>query len=176
MTHTTDIFTMPRQKFALLMLRMYGMPWVGGAVVALMLCGVLAAAHDLRWIIVGLMVVCIVAPMVLALLYLNHGTRRPCVANVLPHYLEFTPEGVSATLVDEEQQPVATYRFDSALLKPYTVGLNSVVLPLHKPEGGFLWVPLSAFPDTEAFTAAIAMAGEAIAGGKKQKNIAIQNF
>lgn len=60
---------------------------------------------DIRWAIVFLMIVFIVAPMAMSFLYFYHGLKPATAANVVPHYITFTPEGFSLDIIEREADP-----------------------------------------------------------------------
>lgn len=74
---------------------LHGRWWAIG-LLAVAVAGVAAAfaVDDVRWFICGLMVLLIVAPMVMALLYVNYALDGDCAFNVLPHTLSLHSEGV----------------------------------------------------------------------------------
>lgn len=78
---------------------MYARGWLF-AMAALLGAGVAGwvITSDLRWLVVLLMVVLIVAPMLMAFLYFWYGLRKECFSNVVWHDLSIRPEGVSVTL------------------------------------------------------------------------------
>lgn len=74
---------------------LHGRWWAIG-LLTVVVAGVAAAfaVDDVRWLICGLMVLLIVAPMVMALLYVNYALDADCAFNVLPHKLSLHSEGV----------------------------------------------------------------------------------
>ncbi|MDE6668077.1 MAG: hypothetical protein K2K26_00170 [Muribaculaceae bacterium] len=90
---TTVRFEMPHRIMATRLMTIYGRPWLYGAAILTAAAGI-AAIFDLRWLIVGLMILLIATPLMLALLYLNYGLRPACVANVLPHTVELLPDAL----------------------------------------------------------------------------------
>ncbi|MDE5957704.1 MAG: hypothetical protein K2G78_05290, partial [Muribaculaceae bacterium] len=74
---------------------LHGRWWAIG-LLTVVVAGVAAAfaVDDVRWFICGLMVLLIVAPMVMALLYVNYALDGDCAFNVLPHTLSLHSEGV----------------------------------------------------------------------------------
>ena len=94
----TSLFKMGGGRFASELIFRYAGIWMA------LLCAVALAglafgiAVDLRWMVVGLMVVFIVIPMILAFCYYYFGLRRECYVNAFPHTLAISPRGVTATL------------------------------------------------------------------------------
>lgn len=74
---------------------LHGRRWaIGGLTAAVAGVAAAVAVDDVRWFICGLMVLLIVAPMVMALLYVNYALDGDCAFNVLPHTLSLHSEGV----------------------------------------------------------------------------------
>lgn len=191
---TTIRFEMPHRTMATYLMTLYGRPWLYGAAILTVAAGV-AAIFDLRWLIVGLMILLIATPLMLALLYLNYGLRPACVANILPHTIELLPEALcvrvwarsnkkseSSDFVDKSDDldnsdksdnsdnaafanhtvltttagasslapPAVTHIFPLDSLRPYSVGLDSVTIPIAGK--GFLWLPSSAFSTPDGLT------------------------
>lgn len=126
---------------------------------------------DLRWLLVGLMVVFVAVPMVLAFLYYYHGLRRGCFVNTIAHRIVIEDEGLTARLMipvtspssaenesEEINSGVAAYRtrdefFPFSVMERFRIGSDSVIIPLRAPSAGFLWIPADAFNDTEHLSA-----------------------
>ncbi|MCM1152175.1 MAG: hypothetical protein NC328_00770 [Muribaculum sp.] len=53
---------------------------------------------DLRWIIVALMIICIIAPMIAAFLYIWHALKPVTAINTLPHSIRETPDSLIITV------------------------------------------------------------------------------
>lgn len=173
----TATFRMSGAAFAASMTRLYAMKWIWGAIAVVAACGLAAALSDVRWLIVALMVVFIVAPMVFAFLYFNHGLRLSCACNVLPHSLAFSERGITATVEtacddagDGAEAPAADagngktreFFFPAGSFRRYHVAGDGVVLPLAAPEGGFLWIPAGAFSSRSDFNEAVGMIGRCL--------------
>lgn len=166
----SDVFRMSRGKFAMTMARLYGTPWIAGAAILAAASAIIGTAHDIRWLIVALMIVMIIAPMALALLYFNHGLKPASVLNILPHSIaaddgcltirvfDKMPGEKKCDEEDEEDDKklpavTAVREIPTASLKPYHVGMDSIVIPVDGKDGGFLWVPVSAFHSPDGFNA-----------------------
>ncbi|MCM1428174.1 MAG: hypothetical protein NC097_00055 [Clostridium sp.] len=65
------------------------------AVVALTVIGIFV---DLRWLIVGLALLFLVAPMLMAFLYIFYALRPFTAYNILPHTIASHPEGLLLTI------------------------------------------------------------------------------
>ncbi len=167
---TSRIFVMGRREFGRQLLLLHGMPWVAAFLLALIPVLLLGIFHDLRWIIVFFMLICLVLPMLTFFLYFYHGMRASTVTNIVPHSLRIDDEGITVTLFDlsEDEDGVTRHNFRSErqfpfrLFKRYITGYSCVILPLKSPEKGFLWLPLSAFADNDEFIHAVKTIGEGI--------------
>lgn len=128
---------------------------------------------DVRFMISGLIVVFLILPMLVAYLYINYALIPECAYNVLPHELEAREDGIlfriypkrekdnavseeSEDHLEDERARVSESApierlVEYSRLSPYKVGLDSVTFPASQPSGGFVYVPLSAFEEMEAF-------------------------
>lgn len=136
-----------------------GKDWIIGMGI-LLATGITAgvATADIRWSIVCMMLIFIVAPMMAAILYFNYGMRRECYLNIARHELRCQTDGILVILFrnkddtkdnpDEEMEEEESYRFllPYSMLGCYMVATDSVTVPAGK---GFLWIPRSAFPSEE---------------------------
>lgn len=152
----TNVLRMGKTTFFKEMLKLYGAPWILVFFLMLLAAAVLSVIHDLRWIIVALMIVCITAPMMLAFFYIFHGMKPVTVINSLPHTLSFGDDGITAVLLtqhkNEETNETEYIELSRQLLpysgiKRYKSGLTSIILPFENGNKGFIWLPVSAFDD-----------------------------
>ncbi len=164
---TTVRFEMSSKLMATHLLTIYGRPWIYGAAILIVAAGIIAI-FDLRWLFIGLMLLFIAAPLMLFFFYLNYGLRPACVANVLPHTVELLPDALRVSVwarpeksentdnddvpeqADNPALPAVTHIFPLDSLCPYTVGLESVTIPITGK--GFIWLPKSAFPTYDGLT------------------------
>lgn len=170
---TTTRFAMPSSLMARRLVALHGWPWIAALAVLALSAALGAAGGDLRWLIVAFMVICLLAPMVMAFLYFHYGLRPGCVVNVLPHTCTLTPSGLQVDVwrrpapddpePTEEIPPARTRTFPYASIRPWTVGLDSVTLPL-APDcgGGFIWIPARAFDSPGDFTIFMKLLGQAM--------------
>lgn len=124
----------------------------GGIVVVCLLLGALV---DLRWIAVGLMVLLIGVPAVGAWLYFDLGMRSATAFNVLPHTVTVSEAGMDIAVVtkrvderdkcderDEEREVrITQLHFCQGEIKAPLVGLDAVMIPLATTPEGFIWLP-----------------------------------
>lgn len=167
----TSIFRISQSSILLFLLRKNAMWAVISTSVIIVMFAVLAIAlADVRYAILALMVVCIIAPMMLVMLYFYYALKPDIVFNILPHSLELTQDGIKITLFEckkddgdlrneegkqeitkEEPEYVAIsekfIRYDN--LSGYEVGLNDVVFPIFN--SGYLFIPQKAFESGEFF-------------------------
>lgn len=166
-THSR-VFRMGAGRFARELLFRYSGIWL--LVLSLMaVAGIaLGITVDLRWLMVGLMVVFVAVPMVLAFLYYYHGLRRGCFVNTIAHRIVIEDDGLTARLIipvypaGEEKESgqesgqeaeTVSYRtrdefFPYADMETFRIGSDSAIIPLRAPSTGFLWIPADAFNDT----------------------------
>lgn len=81
----TEIHRISNASFIRIAASLFAMPWMiglGVMVTGFVIAGLVA---DMRFAVVGLLLLTVIAPMVLALLYFNYGLKRECAFNVMPH-------------------------------------------------------------------------------------------
>lgn len=156
---TTGKFTVSGASFARRLVALHMRGFLLAVAVVLAVCGVLAAIHDLRWIIVALMVAMLLTPMLLALQYFNHGLRRVSALNTLPHRMVFSDGGlqveVDRTFRDgsgdgkEEEDPgdcvTAVIEIPYSRIGGWSADVRYLCLRTSGPDDGFLMVPDYAF-------------------------------
>lgn len=111
---------------------------------------------DLRWFIIGLMLIFIILPMIMAFLYFSYGLKKECYINTVPHNIDFGEMGVNVNLTfpsyseeEEEKQKERTEFFEYGSMRPFRVGAKSVTIPFKSPRKGFLWIPADAFENED---------------------------
>lgn len=97
----TKMLRMPRMRLNTTLLYLYG--WVPIASLALLAIPALMAGifHDIRWLIVFLMICFIFSPMLMAFLYFYHGMRPSTSSNAALHRFSFEPDGIKITVYSE---------------------------------------------------------------------------
>lgn len=60
---------------------------------------VLGIAVDLRWFVVGLMIIFLIIPMAMAFLYYYYGLRKECFVNTVPHVLALLEDGINVEIL-----------------------------------------------------------------------------
>lgn len=162
-------FKMSKGEFARKMFQLWGV--IPAALLSIVfILGVAAGlVLDIRYIIVSAMAVFILFPMVILFLYYYHGLNRDSYFNIVSHNLTFCDSGVKITMfftseseeseecktdVEVETKEVTSFiKWDE--IGKYRVYTDSVVYPVGKPVRGFIWLPLSAFENIDAFKSAI---------------------
>lgn len=101
----TGIFKMNGKSFALEMISTYGKKWI--ALLLVLSLPALAAGifHDLRWIVVFFMIICLVAPLMLSFLYFYYGLSPLASFNVASHSLKFIENGIFVTVFNIVADP-----------------------------------------------------------------------
>lgn len=160
-------FRMSKGDFARKMARFWGLI-PGLLLLMIFVFGLVAGIFlDIRYLIVAAMAVFILLPMVMMFLYYYHGLGKNCYFNIVDHNLSIKEDCleitmyfpvVSATETDEES--TGAKEIEPRVLKltisyndilNYRVFSDCVVYPVGKPMSGFVWLPLSAFNDTDSF-------------------------
>lgn len=172
----SKVFKMSGTIFVTEMLFRYSGAWLLGLFSMALLGVILGVTVDLRLLVIGLMVVFVVLPMVLAFLYYYYGLRRECFINTIPHSLLIGDDGLTVRMIltadntDEEEEitedshdssdkSVATRIrdefFSYSQMLPYRIGSKSVTIPLRTPDKGFIWIPADAFDDNTELASAL---------------------
>ena len=128
--------------------------------------GAAGAIWDLRWLIVALMILLVLAPGVAALLYLGAATRPVSAANTLPHSIEFAREDMRLMIrpladpagsgedPDEEAPRVAV---PVAYTDIRSIRADSSALTVHLADRQFVGIPYSAFRGLDHLQAAVGL-------------------
>lgn len=138
-----------------------------------------AAIADIRWLIVALMLACIVAPMVMAWLYLYYGLRPECFVNILPHKVRIDTKGIRVIILQaneedgkEEEYKETEYYFEGASLKPFTIGMKAISVPVSRKNKvtGFIILPADPFGGEDRLNDAAGMLSEVISSQNRTQN------
>lgn len=162
------VFRMGAANFMTHLVFSYAGPWLLALSATAVVGVAFGIAVDLRWFVVGMMVVFLVIPMLMGFMYYYYGLRRECLVNSVPHALVVEDDGIRVRMlfrqnnddagkqdgddgVDENQaEPEYLERFEFfsySDMRPPKIGTKSVVIPLHHTASGFLWIPFDAFGD-----------------------------
>ncbi len=174
---TTAEYAIPKSKFLVSMAMRFARTPLYAIAAAIAVCALLGCVHDLRWIIVCLMLAVIIAPMVAVFLYFNYGLRPEGFVNVLPHRVTIRPgevdvEAYFAPLPDfkdeednnsetiepqEVERKTKLYTFAYRPHKPYRTSASAIHINLAEPHHGFVTIPFAAFADAAELEKAIAI-------------------
>ncbi len=176
---TTAEFAIPKSKFLVSLAMRYARIPLYAIAAAIAVCALLGCVHDLRWIIVCLMLAVIIAPMAAAFLYFNYGLRPEGFVNVLPHRVVirpgeidvvayFTPlpdfkdedkdnDNGEAVETKEVERKAKVYTFAYLPNKPYRTSTTAIHITLAGPHHGFVTIPFSAFADATELEKAVAI-------------------
>lgn len=150
----TKPFRMSASNFMLTFIFRYAWIWII-ALSCLGLIGlVVGIVVDIRWFILGLMVILIVLPMIAAFLYYTFALKPECYINTIEHNIEINQNGLDITMMFDEDK-TRTQQFGFNDFRRIDIGPKSLNLIVNKPRKGFLWIPFAAFDNDEATEAAI---------------------
>jgi hypothetical protein len=176
----SKVYRMGGGSFALEMLFRYAGIWMLLLSVTALTGIILGITIDLRWFVIGLMVVFVVIPMVLAFLYYYFGLRRECFINTIPHTVVVNNAGVTVRMhlpdngsdepgaegssAESDKEPrIREEFFPYVQMQPYRIGSKSVIIPLRTPAKGFIWIPADAFEEQEELAEALQLIDTRIA-------------
>lgn len=174
---TTRRFRAPQPLFLRTLAGGKGKVIVAGGAAIAVAGTALAIGVDIRWLIVALMVLLIIAPGLLSLLYLFRGTQPTTALNRTLHNVEITPEGIRIFIYEEVRRKPAEDEEDTTKedeksdgdeepfmireafipiseISRYRANSSAVILKFHTP-GAFLILPYSAFPSEDALRRAV---------------------
>ncbi|MDE6336121.1 MAG: hypothetical protein K2L34_06090, partial [Muribaculaceae bacterium] len=108
----TEIICMSRSKLITTLFYLYG--WLPITILGILAIVALIAgiAIDVRWAIIFLMVVFIITPLLMSFLYFFHGLRPTTAANVVPHTLIFTNNGITIRILEEKKEEESDIEVD----------------------------------------------------------------
>lgn len=164
------VFRMGKGNLASHLLMMHGVLWLICMSVLALLALVSCLFVDLRWGVVFLMIVFLIAPMVLAFLFFFYGLQQFTAVNTVYHSIALTDEGMIINVYDKKRQDkgnsdekdskgqnegfdlLLTYKVSYSDLGRINVGMKSVTFPVREKGKGFVWIPMNAFDDSRAFS------------------------
>lgn len=112
---------------------------------------------DVRWSIVALMLVTVVAPMIMAFLYIVWAISPRCLHNVHPHAAKIYPEHLSISYTvtsppaeegEEPQTRTVEETIPAREIVSFRVGMNEVTVTMRSPFG-FIVLPYDRASDPE---------------------------
>lgn len=164
------VFGMGRGKFAQHLVYRYGRPWLWALAVLVCAAGI-GAFYDLRYLVVMLMAVFLVAPMALAFLYFYYGLLPVNAMNTVEHTVEVSPRGISLTVMNcdgEEMAPQYVKMIPASDIVRIEQGLKSVSVVTSRQSAGFVWMPLDAF-EGDGLARSVSVMARIIAGNRANK-------
>lgn len=155
---------MSRMKFFKEIVKLHGVTWIAAMGIVLLVSVAISVFHDVRWLVVTFMLVCIVIPVLMVFVYFYYGLKPATVTNILPHKLRFEKDNLieivySADSGFENREPEYTelsrHCYSYSEFGHIQTGVTSLILPLKDVRKGFLWLPTGAFEDMETFSRAL---------------------
>lgn len=157
---STNIFKLSRKQFILLLTKLVALKWLLIPLIFLFATFVLTfILNDIRFVIVGLMILFIIIPMILAFLYISYGLLENCYINIIDHEVEFANDCLVLKshikkFTDNEENEEAETRILERKLKwdaisKVTYNVDNMVILIDKPKFGFLHIPYSSFNSTD---------------------------
>lgn len=171
----SEPFRMGGAAFAKTMIFRYAAVWVVSLMVIAQVGVAFGIAVDIRWMIVGFMIVFIVIPALLMFFYYSYGLKRECYVNAVNHRIITGDKGVTARIIvpaitetDEEGNTTETEERTRDEFFPYESmtevrrNIKSFTVTLGKPHRGFIWIPETAYPNPEDLERAYALTASGI--------------
>ena len=156
----TDIYRLPRSRFARTIL-LDNRKWVYAGCSAVVICmAVSAFTYDLRWGIIALMILLLIMPLMLSIAYYANAFRPLSVYNLLEHSISADRSGLTVIIRtdsaagEENSEPVIRkIHYHWKELKNYRPSSDSITLSFGSENGGFIIIPFSTFNSTEDVSA-----------------------
>lgn len=146
----THAFKMSASNFMSTFLFRYAWLWLL-SLSALGVAGlVIGITVDIRWLILGLMLIFIVIPLVATFIYYYFALKPECYVNTTCHTLEFDENGITATLIFDEDKN-RELKFDYCRFKNVEINADSYLLLFKAPDKGYIWIPKTAFESDEQY-------------------------
>ena len=149
---TSGIFKMSATNFMLTFIFRYAWIWI----LALSMVGVAGLVTgiviDLRWFIVGLMIILIVLPMIAAYLYYSFALRVECFVNTVNHTVSCGVTSLEVKMYFDDKKTRSEF-FEYSDLNMFQINAQSLTIPFAGKKKGYIWIPMSAFENEDEFYA-----------------------
>lgn len=152
---SSEEFRISHSRFMTLMIARKGFWWIFTFFLLLGLSAVFGIFLDMRFFIVALMIIFILAPMMMFYLYFSIGTTRENAPNILPHRLILESEGITIEVFvagdDESEGRTALFSYPAERIGNYSLYGDGFLIPIKGKEGkaGIVLLPYSALPSKE---------------------------
>ena len=164
---STNIFKLSRKQFILLLTRLVAIKWLVIPMILLLIAITITfILNDIRFVIIGLMILFIIIPMILAFLYISYGLMENCYINIIEHEVEFSSECLILKshikkITDEENEETEIRIMERKLpwdaISKVTYNIDNLMLLINKPNFGFLLIPTSSFNSNDDENMAISI-------------------
>jgi len=128
--------------------------WIFACVLSVIVSAVFGIFLDLRFLVVSLMIILLVAPMMLFYVYFNEGLTKENAPNILPHRLTISEQGiiveVSAKVDEDGDVRMARFEYPARNVGVYKLYGGGLVIPVKGESGraGRLLLPYDALAGT----------------------------
>lgn len=188
-TYISNSFKMRSGRFLSEMIFRYGSWWLIGLSLTAVIGIVFGITVDLKWLIVSMMTIFIILPMVAMFIYYYFGLKREFYVNTVNHRVVVDNYGITMRLEfqsakeasstistnnavehlttapqDEDLTICRDERFEYEMLKPYKIGSDSIIIPFADGRPGFLWIPVSAFDNSDEMSRMLEFIDSKISG------------
>jgi len=161
----SEIFRMSKGKYALHMANLYGKTWL--IILAILASLSLASVFfDIKWAVVFLMIIFLLAPALLILLYFFHGLQPVSSMNVVDHKITVSKNHIQSDSYQKKtdgNNGEDDFELIYSRIIPYSsmstviTGLSSITIPLHGEYKGFIWFSTASFSSDDKFMKAVSM-------------------
>lgn len=167
-------FRMGSGDFFTYLIFKYGAAWLLSLLVVALVGLTLGIVVDIKWFVLGLMVIFVVIPMAMSIFYYFYGLKKGFFVNMVNHTIEVTDDAIKISVLPkavakedsdkdsetadnevEEVKPV-DYYFSYSELSGMREGRKAIIFPLKKYKDGFIWIPFDAFENENDFSKVVA--------------------
>lgn len=152
----TSRFRVANRRILSILFTRYGLTTAAVCIIALLTLCILGAVLDLRYFILGLMLLFIVMPGLAGYLYYYFGLRPATVANMLEHRVGVDSGGIIVetfpTPTDDDPEPAGVTRtYTPGAESRWSASSGGVTVWPSRRADGFLYIPYTAFGSTDEF-------------------------
>lgn len=145
----TEIYQMPAVRFCRELMRRFAPKWLWIGV-ALFVAGMIAGiVVDVRWTIVGFMILLISIPQGMAVAYYRNALKPECFINKVPHSVRLEDGNIYVTVfrksddpeLKDSMEPIRTYCFPAESVTGRSITDGDTYYEINHENRGFLWIP-----------------------------------
>lgn len=155
----SKVYRMSASSFARAMFRRFAPWWMWTVIAAGVVAIIVGFMTDLRWSVVGFMLILVILPPALAFVYYSHALCRECFINTMPHTVAVQHNMLTVMLYvhDDEQEdkdamkPLRAECFGPQSLVGWSQTPDGDMVELADTHRGFLWIMPGCWDDDSEY-------------------------